>query len=154
MLDPYNPLGSTRHVNFPTSKTLRWETDARRCHVNWAILDSEWEGEFCRIAESHPRVRAYVKNYKLGLEVPYRYGSKSRSYIPDYIVQVVGGRGEDDPPNLIVEVKGYRGEDAKEKKATMEAYWPRRLPPREPRPLGLRRVHRRPSHGRGLRQGG
>ena len=44
VLDPYNPTGSTAHVNFNTSKTLRWETDARRCHVNWAILDSDWEG--------------------------------------------------------------------------------------------------------------
>src|SRR5690606_3005697 len=34
-LDPYNPVGSTRHVNFTTSKTLRWETDPRKCHVNW-----------------------------------------------------------------------------------------------------------------------
>jgi type III restriction enzyme len=41
--------GSTRHVNFSTSKTTRWETDARRCHINWAILDSDWEAEFCRV---------------------------------------------------------------------------------------------------------
>ena len=24
MLDPYNPVGSTAHVNFNTSKTMRW----------------------------------------------------------------------------------------------------------------------------------
>ena len=48
VLDPYNPTGSTRHVSFNTSKTDRWETDARRCHLNWVILDSDWEGEFCR----------------------------------------------------------------------------------------------------------
>ena len=76
VLDPYNPTGSTIHVNFNTSKTDRWETDARRCHINWVILDSDWEGEFCRVAESHPRVRAYVKNHNLGLEVPYRFGSE------------------------------------------------------------------------------
>ena len=45
-----------------TSKTSRWQTDARRCHINWVILDSDWEAEFCRVAESHPRVKAYVKN--------------------------------------------------------------------------------------------
>ncbi|WP_237711941.1 restriction endonuclease [Rhodanobacter sp. 115] len=123
MLDPYNPVGSTRHVNFATSRTERWETDARRCHVNWAILDSDWEGEFCRVAEAHPRVRAYVKNRNLGLEVPYRFGSRNRIYIPDYIVQVDDGHGDDDPLNLIVEIKGYRGEDAIEKKSTMDTYW-------------------------------
>src|SRR5262249_15700414 len=56
LLDPYNPTGSTMHVNFNTSRKDRWEADARRCHVNWIVLDSDWEAEFCRVAESHPRV--------------------------------------------------------------------------------------------------
>jgi type III restriction enzyme len=122
-LDPYNPTGSTAYVRFNTSRTHRWETDPRRCHINWVILDSDWEGEFCRVAESHPRVKAYVKNHNLGLEVPYRYGSESRTYIPDFIVRVDDGHGEADPLHLVVEVKGYRREDAKEKKSTMETYW-------------------------------
>jgi len=121
VLDPYNPTGSTMYVNFTTSRASRWQTDSRRCHINWIILDSDWEAEFCRVAESHPRVRAYVKNHNLGLEVPYRYGSQNRIYIPDFIVQVDDGR--EDPLNLIVEIKGYRREDAKEKKSTMETYW-------------------------------
>ena len=123
VLDSYNPTGSTIHVNFRTSKMDRWETDARRCHLNWVILDSDWEAEFCRVAESHPQVRAYVKNHNLGLEVPYRYGSETRTYIPDFIVLVDDGRGENDLLHLIVEIKGYRREDAKEKKATMDTYW-------------------------------
>jgi len=123
VLDPYNPTGSTMHVNFTTSKTSRWQTDSRRCHVNWAILDSDWEAEFCRAVESHPRVLAYVKNHNLGLEVPYRYGSTPRRYIPDFIVLVDDGHGEEDPLHLVVEIKGYRREDAKEKKSAMETYW-------------------------------
>lgn len=123
VLDPYNPAGSTKHVNFTTSKTSRWETDATRCHINWVILDSDWEAEFCRVAEAHPKVKAYVKNHNLGLEVPYRYASEMRRYLPDFIVTVDDGHGENDLLNLIVEIKGYRREDAKEKKATMETYW-------------------------------
>ncbi len=123
ILDPYNPVGSTIHVNFNTSKRNRWETDPRRCHINWVILDSDWEAEFCRVAESHPRVKAYVKNHNLGLEVPYRYGSETRKYIPDFIVLVDDGYGSDDPLHLVVEIKGYRQEDAKDKKLTMETYW-------------------------------
>jgi type III restriction enzyme len=125
LLDPYNPTGSTIHVNFTTSKTRRWQTDPRRCHINWVILDSDWEAEFCRVAESHPRVKAYAKNHNLGLEVPYRYGSETRQYLPDFIVLVDDGHGDDDVLHLIVEIKGYRREDAKEKKATMETYWVR-----------------------------
>jgi len=123
VLDAYNPTGSTIHVNFNTSKSSRWETDARRCHINWVVLDSDWEAELCRVAEAHPRVRAYVKNHNLGLEVPYRYGSEARTYLPDFIVLVDDGHGDEDLLHLIVEIKGYRREDAKEKKATMENYW-------------------------------
>ncbi len=123
VLDPYNPLGSTIHVNFNTSKTSRYKTDARRCHINWVILDSDWEAEFCRVAESHPRVKAYVKNHNLGFEVPYRYASETRTYLPDFVVLVDDGHGDDDPLHLIVEIKGYRREDAKVKKATMDTYW-------------------------------
>ena len=123
VLDPYNPLGSTVHVNFNTTRTSRYETDARRCHINWVVLDSDWEAEFCRVAESHPRVKAYVKNHNLGFEVPYRYLSEARMYIPDFIVLVDDGHGDDDLLHLIVEIKGYRGEDAKAKKDTMDTYW-------------------------------
>ena len=123
VLDPYNPAGSTVHVRFTASKKALWKTDARRCHVNWAVCDSEWEAEFCRVAEAHPRVPAYVKNRGLGLEVPYRRGAEAHTYIPDFIVLVDDGRGEDDPLRLVVEIKGYRGEDAKDKKATMDTYW-------------------------------
>ena len=123
LLDPYNPVGSTSHVRFNTSKTDRWETRSDRCHINWVVLDSDWEAEFCRVAEAHPKVLAYVKNHNLGLEVPYRFGSETRRYIPDFIVLVEDGRGPEDPLHLIVEIKGYRREDAKEKKSTMETHW-------------------------------
>ena len=123
VLDPYNPTGTTSNVRFTTSKTDRWQTDSRYCHINWVILDSDWEGEFCRVAESHPQVLAYAKNHALGFEVPYRYRSETRTYLPDFIVLVDDGNGDDDPLHLIVEIKGYRREDAKEKKATMDIYW-------------------------------
>ena len=121
--DPYNPTGSTNHVKFNTSKTSRWQTDPTRCHINWVILDSDWEGEFCRVVESHPKVKAYVKNHNLGFEIPYRSGSETHRYLPDFIVLVDDGHGPDDLLRLIVEIKGYRREDAKEKKTFAETYW-------------------------------
>ena len=123
VLDPYNPAGSTSQVNFRTSKKIRWRTAPHRRHVNWIVCDSNWEREFCRVAEAHPHVRAYAKNQGVGLEVPYRQGSRTHRYIPDFVVLVDDGRGEGDLLHLVVEIKGYRGEDAKEKKATMDAYW-------------------------------
>ncbi len=113
MLDPYNSTGSSRFVNFNTSKTDRWESAADKSHVNWVILDSGWEGELCRVLESHNKVCAYVKNHSLGLEVPYRYGSDVRTYFPDFIVHI--DDGQEDPLQLIIEVK--------DKSATMDTYW-------------------------------
>jgi type III restriction enzyme len=122
LLDPYNPTGSTMHVNFTTSKK-RWQADPRLCHLNWIVLDSDWEAELCRVVEAHPRVKAYVKNQGLGFEVPYLLGGEPHRYFPDFIVLVDDGHGEDDLLHLVVETKGYRAEDAKEKKATMETHW-------------------------------
>jgi type III restriction enzyme len=123
VVDPYNATGSTATVNFNTTKTERWETAANLCHVNWAILDSDWEAEFCRVVEQHPQVRRYVKNHNLGFEVPYKSGSEQRKYRPDFIVLVEDGHGVEDLLHLVVEIKGYRGEDAKDKKLAMESYW-------------------------------
>ena len=124
LLDPFNPVGSTRprQLHHIPNQPIGMHRP-RRCHINWIILDSDWEAEFCRVAENHPRVRSYVKNHNLGFDVPYRYGSESRIYRPDFIVLVEDGHGEDDLLHLVVEVKGYRREDAKDKKLTMENYW-------------------------------
>ncbi|MCC6002432.1 MAG: DEAD/DEAH box helicase family protein [Pararhodobacter sp.] len=121
ILDAYNPTGTTAFVNFTTSKPTRWQTRPDKSHVNWVVCDSDWEAEFARVAEGHPRVLTYVKNQGLGLEVPYLSGGTPRKYIPDFIVQI--DDGHPDPLNLIVEVKGYRGEDAKDKANTMRSYW-------------------------------
>jgi type III restriction enzyme len=144
LLDPYNPIGSTAHVNFTTSKSDRWQTDVRRCHINWVILDSDWEAEFCRVAEAHPRVRAYVKNHSLGFEVPYRFGSEARRYRPDFIVLVDDGRGDDDLLRLVVEIQGLSGRRRQGKEIDDgDLLGARREQPRGARPLGFRRVPRR-----------
>jgi type III restriction enzyme len=123
VLDPYNPEGSSALVNFNSSNPLRYLTDPLKSHVNWAVLDSGWEKELCKVVEQHPRVKAYVRNVGLGFEVPYRYGPETRLYLPDFIVLVDDGHGEDDLLHLVVEIKGYRGTDAPIKKETMDVYW-------------------------------
>jgi len=122
LLDPYNPVGTTRGVNFTTSRTQRYAT-GRRCHLNWAILDSTWEGEFCRVLDSHPQVLAWVKNRSLGFDVPYRFGGATHRYVPDFIVTLDYGLGKDEPLHVVVEVKGKREEDAKAKREAMDSLW-------------------------------
>jgi type III restriction enzyme len=121
MIDPYNPEGSTRHVGFNTSKDT-YETSSR-CHINLAVIDSDWEAEFCRVADRHPRVLAWVKNHNLGFEVPYAAGGEARRYRPDFILRLDDGRGAEDPLHLVVEIKGERDEDDKDKAETMHTLW-------------------------------
>lgn len=121
MLDPYNREGSSRHVSFMTSKD-RYET-SDRCHINYAVIDSDWEAEFCRVADKHPRVIAWVKNHNLGFEVPYNAGGEARRYRPDFILRVDDGHGPENPLNLVVEIKGARDEDDKDKAETMRTLW-------------------------------
>ena len=122
-LDSYNSFGTTHEVNMQTTKTTLYKPDGRKCPINWVVTDSTWEAEFCRIADSHPKVLKYVKNHGLGFEVPYRFKAEQRKYIPDFIVDIDDGHGADDPLHMVVEVKGYRGEDAVEKAETMKTYW-------------------------------
>lgn len=123
MLDPYNPYGNTSHVSFITTKTNLWATAPDKSHVNYVVCDSDWEGEFARVVESHPSTLAYVKNQALGFEVPYRDGSTNRKYLPDFIVLLDDGKGQDDPLQLIVEIKGFKDLNAQVKAETMRALW-------------------------------
>ena len=120
ILDPYNQRGSSRHVNFTTSKPVRM-SDPRKSQVNATVCDSTWEEELARVIERNPHVLAYVKNQGLNFEVPYRDGATPRRYLPDFIVRIddVG----EEPLNLILETKGYRGADAQLKAETIKTLW-------------------------------
>jgi type III restriction enzyme len=120
ILDPYNPRGSSRFVNFTTSKDVR-TSDPRKSQVNAVVCDSTWEAELARVIERNPHMLAYVKNQGLNFEVPYRDGATERRYIPDFIVRI--DDGGDEPLNLVLETKGYRGGDAQLKAETMKGLW-------------------------------
>ena len=107
-------------MNFTIARSGLWATDARKCHVNLAVLDSDWEAELCRV-ESHPSMRAYVKNPNLGLDVPFLWGSIPCRYFPDFTLLV--DDGNEDPLHLVLEIKCYCCEDAKGEKNTIEACW-------------------------------
>ena len=133
ILDPDNPVGTTRDVHFHSSRritrtptltgTSLWETNRRKCHVNYSACDSSWEAAFCWFVENDFLVRAYVKNEGLGFEVPYLFGTEPHVYLPDFILLLNDGKGDDDLLRVVVEIKGFRRENAKDKAATMKKYW-------------------------------
>ena len=86
------------------------------------LLDSDWEAEFCRIVEAHPRLWRNQEPQP-GSRGPLPARVRARRYLPDFIVRVDDGHGLNDLLNLVVEVKGYRREDVKMKKLTIKSYW-------------------------------
>ena len=120
VLDPFNPLGSSSHVQFNSSASTLWETDPRKCHINYVVCDSGWEAEFCRVLERLPEVKAYVKNHNLGFEIPYLYDSERKHYRPDFIVMV---ERDGTTQFVVVEIKGMADEQDRAKRAAIETSW-------------------------------
>ncbi|WP_375396459.1 BPTD_3080 family restriction endonuclease [uncultured Sphingomonas sp.] len=121
VLDPYNPSGSTRHVNFITTKEC-WKTGAQppRSQISHVVKDSSWEVALAQALEGHPRVLAYAKNQALGFEIPYLDGGAMRRYLPDFLVRL---ETDGEPLNLVLEMKGQRDESDKAKAQTARDLW-------------------------------
>ncbi len=123
ILDPYNEQDSTRHVGFNTTKTNLWEPDPTRCQINYIVCDSNWEAACAQLLEAMPEVLRYVKNDRLGFEVPYTHGANDHVYRPDFIAVLDDGAGPDNPLHLVLEVKGERDAQDDAKDHTMRALW-------------------------------
>jgi type III restriction enzyme len=116
VLNYYNRLGSTRTVNGLSSKEL-YETT--KSHVNYVVMDSEWEGICAKTLEELPEVKSYVKNQYLGFTIPYVKGGNDHLYYPDFIAVI---QLEDRSVNLIIEISGFSN-DKDEKKWYVENRW-------------------------------
>ena len=120
VLDPAGDVGSTRGLDFQTIKNT-WPT--QRSHVSHVVLDSDWEAKVAQVLEAMPEVHAYVKNDRLGFEIPYAHEGRQSAYRPDFIVRIDDGHGGDDLLSLVVEVSGQRLEAKEAKAATAADIW-------------------------------
>jgi type III restriction enzyme len=118
ILRPYDPIGSTRYVDFTTTKKVY---EAERSHLNYVVMDSGWEGKLGSVLDDMPEVKAYVKNQGLNFRIPYTFEGDWGNYIPDFIVRFDDGQAE--PLNLIIEVTGQFRREKAAKAATSVAYW-------------------------------
>jgi len=120
-LAPYERTGSTRQVDFDTSKDVM-PTSPDRCHVSDVVSDSGWETTVAERLEEMDEIVAYVKNDHLGFTIPYTRDGDPHDYLPDFIVRIHDGH-EDDLLNLIVEVSGQDLESKKTKVAAARTLW-------------------------------
>jgi len=118
---PYDPIGSTRYVDFDTAKPV-WPTLASKCQVSHMVADTEsWEQKMAAVLEGMDEVVRYVKNSGLNFQIPYLHEGEEHQYLPDFIAVVDDG-GEDSL-NLIVEVTGEKKKEKAAKVATARTLW-------------------------------
>jgi type III restriction enzyme len=143
ILAPYDTLGSTRYVDFLTSKEVR---ETIKSQVNYVVADTqEWEQGVAKRLEQMPEVLAYVKNHNLGFTIPYEYQGVGRHYTPDFIAVIdMSLRGGALPPkqspvesgiaspsarndmntlNLLIEVTGKKDDKKGLKVKTAREMW-------------------------------
>ena len=105
----YNKFGSTKHVGGNTSKEVY---PTHKSHVNYVVMDSDWEGVCAKTLEELDEVDTYVKNQFLGFVIPYVKDGKDKMYYTDFIARVKRKNGT--MANLMIEITGMN-KDKEEK---------------------------------------
>jgi len=120
ILRPYDILGSTRYVDFDTTRPT-YETRPDRCHISHVVADTEsWEQKMAQGLEEMEEVICYAKNQNLGFAIPYTIDGEEKNYYPDFLVRVQQG---EEPLNLIIEVTGEKKKEKAAKVATAKTLW-------------------------------
>jgi type III restriction enzyme len=132
MLRPYDALGSTRYVDFDTTRPT-FATREDKCHISHVVADTDtWEQKLAQTLENMPEVVRYVKNHNLGFTIPYTLAGGQRQYVPDFIAVIRGtgfqpmsGHWQDASAtlNLLIEVTGEKKKDKAAKVATARNLW-------------------------------
>jgi len=123
ILQPYDTLGSTRYVDFDTTRPT-YPTRESKCHISHVVADTgSWEQKMAQALEDMPEVIRYVKNHNLGFTIPYTLDGQEKGYVPDFIACLDDGRGPDDLLNLVIEVSGEQRKDKAAKVATARTLW-------------------------------
>jgi type III restriction enzyme len=76
----------------------------------------KWEQSAAFVLDTHPAVKRWVKNDRLGFSIPYRTRGLQSKYVPDFIVVTDTGK------NLIVEIKGQVTDSADAKAKAAERW--------------------------------
>lgn len=113
----YNKFSSTKYVNGNTVKDV---FPTEKSHINYVVMDSDWEGICAKTLEEIETVECYVKNQFLGFAIPYTKDGKDRQYFTDFIARVKSKDGT--IKNLMIEISGM-SKDKAEKKWFVENRW-------------------------------
>lgn len=119
ILAPYDTVGSTRYVDFLTTKNVR---ETVKSHINYVVADTEeWEQGVAKKLEQMSEILAYVKNQNLGFTIPYEHQGLGHHYTTDFIVKIE--MPDKSVLNLIIEVTGKKDDKKAIKVKTTREFW-------------------------------
>ncbi len=119
VLAPYDTVGSTRYVDFLTTRPVQ---ETVKSHVNYVVADTEeWEQGVAKKLEQMDEIIAYVKNQNLGLTIPYEHQGVARHYMPDFLVKIA--MPDKSILNLLIEVTGKKDDKKIMKVKTAREFW-------------------------------
>ncbi len=120
ILFPYDPEGSTCHVDFDTTRAT-YPTNAGRCHISHVVADTgSWEQKLAQSLEDMDEVECYFKNQNVGFKIPYTANGEEHNYLPDFVARVRASHGA---LNLILEVTGQKDKAKEAKVSTAASLW-------------------------------
>jgi len=114
VLNDMSGVGSTDVTPFLTAKPC---IPTVKSHLSYAVVDSGWEARVAKALDESPRVEAWVKNYRLGFEIPYSHQGVAHSFTPDFLIRLRDGDAAAGDETLVVEVKGLEREQDRSKDA-------------------------------------
>jgi type III restriction enzyme len=119
VLAPYDTVGSTRYVDFLTTRPVQ---ETVKSHVNYVVADTEeWEQGVAKKLEQMDKVQAYVKNQNLGFTIPYEHQGVARHYMPDFLTKIE--MPDRSTLNLLIEVTGKKDDKKMMKVKTAREFW-------------------------------
>ena len=114
VFDKEKPLLSTADVRtWWTSKPCE---NFAKSHINFTVVDSDWEFLEARNINDKNDVRSFVKNDHLGFAILYNHGGIIRKYYPDFIIKFESGQ------HLILETKGRDTDHDKTKRSFLDEW--------------------------------
>ena len=130
MFDSDGPITlDSSAIDFETTLADRYPADggshpgvSERSELNIAACHSGLEATTAKMLDTNFKdVEAWVRNFRLGWDIPYLHDGVWHSYEPDFVARIRNHDG--DPVHLIVECKGRPDEESETKARYVTDWW-------------------------------
>ena len=122
LINEHSSMGGTGEMN--PWETARPFAAGRKSHINYCVVDKDWERRVANLLDKMSEVAAWVKNDHLDFSIEYFHRGSPRRYYPDFLIRLNDEEGR--KRHLILEVTGLEY-DGKEEKRNALTNWTRAI---------------------------